>query len=506
MKWASRKRARVLAGAFCFLAAGAALGERLRFAAERPDRACTGMAPPHGLVTLAAGESPTAELAGCLVVLPVPDLSDAGLAAAAAHLAKIAETPGIILDLSAAAALPEAERSVRRPDAVKLLASAGRAAAKGAPIAAGLPSGNPATEGYRAAALLLASEELAPYIDAAWVPAEATARASWPISSFGRYWVYGPLPRGVNPQSVILRMAFAAPDATLVALTANPEWPLTVEGWHGLIRLQSYLTDDVSRDPTQTAGTLADGTPVELARFYDAKRREPLLLLSGEPPGRASIELAGGPFAKAEVELLATAATRSFDLAGAPRLALELSRTAIAVRLTPVRRPDDAAAAVEIGATRGLTVEEIVAKTRAWEAGMVQKSASYTADMTTSLRFRVAEVNETFDLTIRGPFFQRRGEPSDWAWRESFVNGVRWKGKSLPKIPILQPEKVAVLPLEIRLTEEYSYRLKDEATIGGRAVYVVEFAPREDLPEKPVYRGTAWIDKETFALHRREEI
>lgn len=506
MRLASPKRARVLAGAFCFLGAAAVCSaERLRFAAERPDKACTGMAPPHGVVTLAAGESPSLDYSGCLIVLPVPDLSDAGIADASAKLAKLPETPGVILDLSAAASLPEAERATRLTYAVKVLSSAGRAAAKGAPIAVGLPGADPSAEGYRAVTEVLAGEELAPYVDAAWVSAEAP-RESWPRGSFARLWTYAPLTRGVNPQSAALRLAFSARDATLVALTANPEWPLSVEGWHGLVRLQAYLTDDVSADPTPTSGSLPDGTPVELARFFDAKRNAPILLLTGDPPGRASIELSGGPFEKADVEMLATGATRTFEIHGAPRLALELSRTGIAVRLTPIRRPDAAAEAVDIGAVRGLTAEEIVARTRAWEAGMVQKSPTYTADMTTSLRFRVAEVNETFDLTIRGPFFQRRGEPSDWAWRESFVNGVRWKGRSLPKIPILQPEKVAVLPLEIRLTEDYSYKIKDETTMDDRPVYVIEFAPREDLPEKPVYRGTAWIDKETFALRRREEI
>ena len=103
-------------------------------------------------------------------------------------------------------------------------------------------------------------------------------------------------------------------------------------------------------------------------------------------------------------------------------------------------------AAVEVGAVRGLTAEEIVARERAWDAGQRERLQSFTAHMKTSLRFRIAEVNETFDLTIEGPFFMRRGEPADWKWEQFYLNGVRWKQRTLPKLPILQPEKVTTLP------------------------------------------------------------
>ena len=63
----------------------------------------------------------------------------------------------------------------------------------------------------------------------------------------------------------------------------------------------------------------------------------------------------------------------------------------------------------------------------------------------------------------------RRGEAPDWEWDEFYLNGVKWKGKTLPKLPILQPEKVTTLPLDIRLTEDYDYSLKGEATIASSA-------------------------------------
>ena len=65
---------------------------------------------------------------------------------------------------------------------------------------------------------------------------------------------------------------------------------------------------------------------------------------------------------------------------------------------------------------------------------------------------------------------------------------------------------MTTLPLDIRLGEEYVYSLGGETTVDGRPAYRVDFVPRETVPDRPLYRGTAWIDRETFALLRRESI
>ena len=159
------------------------------------------------------------------------------------------------------------------------------------------------------------------------------------------------------------------------------------------------------------------------------------------------------------------------------------------------RAGGDTKAAVEVGATRGLTADEIIARERAWDAGQREKTKTYTAAMDTSLRFRVAQLSGSLDLTIRGPYFYQQGKPSDWAWEEFFLNGVKWKGRTIPKLPILQPDKVTTLPLDIRLTEEYQYELAGETTIDDRPAYRVDFRPKSTVGDKPIYRGTAWIDR-----------
>jgi hypothetical protein len=251
--------------------------------------------------------------------------------------------------------------------------------------------------------------------------------------------------------------------------------------------------------------TRSDGSRFPVLRFFEGKKFTPILLLPEDPSGRATIELSGGTYAKASVENLASGAKRDFELRGAKTLELDLSRGSLAVVLEPAKRPDTRTA-VEVGATRGLTAEEIVARERAWEAGQREKVSSFIANMEASLRFRVAEVNETFDLTIRGPYFLRRGEAADWVWKDFYLNGVKWKGKTLPKIPILQPEKVTTLPLDIRLTEDYRYELAGTSEVSGRRAYEINFTPKETVGDRPVYRGKVWIDAQTFALLRRDSV
>ena len=51
-----------------------------------------------------------------------------------------------------------------------------------------------------------------------------------------------------------------------------------------------------------------------------------------------------------------------------------------AVVLEPAKRPDSRTA-VDVGAARGLTADEIVARERAWDAGQREKSQTFIAEM-----------------------------------------------------------------------------------------------------------------------------
>jgi hypothetical protein len=499
MFFARPSSARLGAGAFLLLAAVAALpAEPIRIAAERAGAPC----PPGRILGLLPLNPETPAAGGadrCIALLAIRDVSDAALDEAIATAARWPRLAGAIVAFQKLPDPSDPEFALRVPFAIKKLASAVRAASPDAEVGFDLTAAAPA-----GADLTLADEGLGPYADALVLRA---GRGRVTGTEIRARWLLAPLQDASAAGDVIrlLQSGLAPPASVAVlGLLATAEHRTGATESKSLERLQAYWTKDISIDPTPTRAQGPGGGFLEVLRFYDAKAFQPVLLLA-DAAGRFEIELSGGPYGKASVENLETGAKRDFDLAGAKSLALDLSRGPLAVRLSPAGR-GETKTAVEVGATRGLTAEEVVARQRVWEAGQREKVKAFVARMKTSLRFRIAEVNETFDLTIQGPLFVRRGEPADWAWHEFYLNGVKWKGATLPKIPILQPEKVTTLPLDIRLTEDYDYALRGETTIAGRRAYHIVFTPKQSLGDKPIYRGSAWIDSETFGLLRRESI
>jgi hypothetical protein len=491
--------ARALAGVFLFLAVTAAASgaQRVTIAAERPDGTCPA-GPPFGIVQLTSKQEVPASLERCVVLFEVADLSESGVARDAARLARATGAVAVVLDFTPFSQVPDESTRARLPFAIKQLSSAVRAASPVARV------GVDFSRGPGEPFSLDLEEGIGAYFDAL---AAFAGRQLPAFSDEGKErWLFLLRTPGRSATGEVvdaIRAAGAVPQ--IVGLFSTPERAVDEPDWESLRRLQQYWTEDVSRDPTETTGTRADGARFPILRFFDAKKFTPILLLSEDASGRVTIELSGGTYAKASVENLASGAKRDFELRGAKTFELDLSRGPLAVMLEPAKRPDTRTA-VEVGAARGLTADEIIARERAWDAGQREKVSSFVANMDASLRFRVAEVNETFDLTIKGPFFFRRGEAADWVWQEFYLNGVKWKGKTLPKIPILQPEKVSTLPLDIRLTEDYRYELAGTSPINARPAYEINFTPKETVGDRPTYRGKVWIDTQTFALLRRDSV
>ncbi len=152
------------------------------------------------------------------------------------------------------------------------------------------------------------------------------------------------------------------------------------------------------------------------------------------------------------------------------------------------------------------TADEIIAKVRIWKDRVRTKLNCFTARMSSSLRLSVANINEVFDLTISGPIFSERDKPYDWVWKEFHINGVKWKGKKVPKIPLLQPEKVNVLPMDLLLSEEYVYSYVKQTKLNGYSVYVIKFKPKKEYQSKSTYYGTLWIDKNNYFIRKEHLI
>jgi hypothetical protein len=154
---------------------------------------------------------------------------------------------------------------------------------------------------------------------------------------------------------------------------------------------------------------------------------------------------------------------------------------------------------VNVATEREMPVEEILRRLQAFEDAQDRKLDHYQAINTTHLRFQPAAGSQTFEATLQGPFFVGDTTGSDWAWQTLYVNGVKWRSKSIPEIPLVQPEKAAALPLQIHFTKQYRYRLRGTDKVDGRDAWVVDFAPAGPGEPGKLYQGTVWVDRQIYA-------
>ncbi len=160
---------------------------------------------------------------------------------------------------------------------------------------------------------------------------------------------------------------------------------------------------------------------------------------------------------------------------------------------------------VTVESQREMPVEEILRRLQAFEDAQDRKLDHYSATNTTHLRFQPAAGSQTFEATLQGPFFFS-DSGTDWAWETLFVNGVRWRGKKLPEIPLVQPEKAAAVPLQIHFTKQYRYRLRGTDRVNDRDAWVVDFAPSGPGEEGKLYQGTVWVDRQIYSRLRTRAV
>lgn len=293
---------------------------------------------------------------------------------------------------------------------------------------------------------------------------------------------------------------FTKPGTSILVIPTNKAEIL----YPSLLRFSDYLDQGLYRDATGINVIDAEGSSSQLPLFYRAADHEPILFLGGDGKEKVRVTLKKGLYKKAFVQNLTGGDETVFKISRtAAVLALNLKEDFFAVHFFP-RKQKLAQSRYNVNVTGmyRLSAEEIIARVRAWKARQKSYLKAFTATMTTSLRLRIGNLKEAFDLTIKGPMFSERDKPYDWVWNEFYVNGVKWKSKRVPKIPLLQPEKVKIMPLDINLTEEYDYSLVGETTTAGQRVYIVDFQPRKGLKTTSLYRGRIRVNAQTFAVLR----
>ena len=87
--------------------------------------------------------------------------------------------------------------------------------------------------------------------------------------------------------------------------------------------------------------------------------------------------------------------------------------------------------------------------------------------------FRPSVADPGYDVVTENRFYVDR-DGVEWEELSFSVNGSKWK-EDRPAFPLLQPEKVLSVPLTLRLSNDYTYRLEGMSRLDDRDCYVVHF-------------------------------
>ena len=139
-------------------------------------------------------------------------------------------------------------------------------------------------------------------------------------------------------------------------------------------------------------------------------------------------------------------------------------------------------------------VEEIIFRYQQAQAAQDAAVQNYIAHVRIEQHFHPSPADPAYNLITENRLFSDRGGV-EWEELSFELNGAKWT-TNRPAFPLIQPEKVLSLPLDLRLNQDYAYRLDGVDTVDGRPAFVVRFDPVNST--RALYRGTVWIDRQTF--------
>jgi hypothetical protein len=149
----------------------------------------------------------------------------------------------------------------------------------------------------------------------------------------------------------------------------------------------------------------------------------------------------------------------------------------------------------DVSAARQLTVTEVIARHQQQQRTQDVLVRNYMASARTEQHFRPSMTDPGYDVVTENRYFVA-SDGIEWEEQSFSVNGSKW-GSDRPPFPLLQPEKVLSLPLQLRFDNDYQYQLEGAERVGDYDCYVVRFQPSRTSTS--LYRGTVWIDRKTFA-------
>jgi hypothetical protein len=219
---------------------------------------------------------------------------------------------------------------------------------------------------------------------------------------------------------------------------------------------------------------------------------------AGAPPvGRFWSRLPGSSLAVA-LESTASGGVERWIIA-APDDVVEARRLLLDLAHAAAPPPGALTDSVEVRGTRRLTADEIVARHQAFAKLQTSRVTRTISTGRLTLTFDAPGFPAPVTIASKTIIYTAPGQV-DLEQREVEVNGIAFTGGRIPRLPILEPERAAALPLTITLTDLYRYRLEGEGDVDGVRCYVVAFEPRMDGTS--LFSGRAWVAIESFAMVR----
>ena len=106
-------------------------------------------------------------------------------------------------------------------------------------------------------------------------------------------------------------------------------------------------------------------------------------------------------------------------------------------------------------------VEEIIARYQRVQAAQDAALQTYIAHVRIEQHFHPSPADPAYNLITENRLFSDRGVV-EWEELSFELNGAKWT-TNRPAFPLVQPEKVLSLPLDLRLNQDYRYRLDGAA-------------------------------------------
>jgi undecaprenyl-diphosphatase len=301
----------------------------------------------------------------------------------------------------------------------------------------------------------------------------------------------------IAPGAVLAASRVSPPDSVLAPWPGGAERVLALHAQRRL--LHAGLTPLVEA-PVQCAPPPPSGASCTVEGFLDPDDGSAVALVE-KPAGVSRLRVAAR---RVTAGLVGEATTWSPSRPREDVLEVVPDAGLLVVRLEGWREGDERfAAAVEVAARRSLTVAEVIARHQAAAARQRRLVRSVIASGRTTVTFQAPGLAAPLTLASATTLYAGAQEPTEVEHRDILLNGVTavvLGADGVPRLPIVEPERVGQPPLAIALDDSYSYRLEGRETVAGHDCYRVSFAPARGRGS--LYRGSAWIDSEGFGLVR----